>query len=95
MPLFGKRKQASHPASAPAPAPAFQETRLDRAAIAAVISHIEGERDAANARAAAEFGLDALQSWTLDLDLRRGRLHDALRQVGGINRRARKPQPGR
>ena len=59
MRLFGKRSAA--------PAPSIQETRLDRTQIAAVLSHLEGERDAANARAASEFGLDSLQSWALDL----------------------------
>jgi hypothetical protein len=62
MALFGKKKAAPSAGQASA-----GEPRLDRSSIADVLRHLEAERDASNATAAAEFGLDEVAEWSLDL----------------------------
>lgn len=66
--------------------------RLDRSAIAAVLTHLEDERDALNARAAAEYGVDAVTGWSLDLGAgtllfttRAGRWAGAVEVLGSWN----------
>lgn len=68
MGLFRRGKTEPQVEGAGAPVGAGEGTRLDRSAIAAVLAHLESERDALNARAAAEYGTDAVAAWSLDLD---------------------------
>ncbi|QIK63206.1 hypothetical protein G7068_08350 [Leucobacter viscericola] len=61
MGLFGKKRTASKAAD-------DKEKRVDRSSIAAVLQHLEAERDSINARAADQFGLDHIEEWAVDLN---------------------------